>query len=248
MHALPWLDRHSAPLLLILVLSACGGGGGGGAGGGSGGGAPTPKSPNLASVPGPAAIHNILTAGADASLSATDSTGNTYLLHVVRTPGTGLATFNSQAGASSTDQIVTITTNGVRTGSATSTSYYVASPFLPLGSQSSAGTNYIVVDSYTPPDGVLVVGSSSKALESATRYQDSRKLIPEASENLAYTVAARDSSTVLLCETFTVIAAPGNASGVSNSSEVDCYSVDANGSAALVSATITSASGTQTFK
>lgn len=225
----------------LAVLVGCGGGGGYGGGGGGGG-----YGGNLMSAPGEAALTAYLQANHQGTLTATNS-GDSYTAQLSQVPNAGTTTFNGSAPAYSAVQTVTLSRNGTQVLTSSTTVYFMISPFVPLGQVSSTGTPYAVVTSSSIPT-TLTVGSSS-ALESLTYYHDSTKATLDGNETDTFAVQARNASTLGLCLTTVIsnVTAQGTTDGLADGTEVDCYTVNAAGTAALVSIQLTAGGVMLTF-
>jgi len=72
----------------------------------------------------------------------------------------------------------------------------------------------------------------------------------DAQEAATYSVAANDSSTLLLCFTSVIsnVSPSGAADGMAAGTETDCYAVDASGNASLSSITVTAGATTIKFQ
>jgi hypothetical protein len=164
------------------------------------------------------------------TLTATDSSGNTYTAMVSNTPG-GSMTFNGQI-ADTSMLALTVAENGTVLYTDDVTAYYLTGPYAPLGlSGSSNGVAWTaVVTSYTPLPATLTVGSSGTVLEA--NYEDSSgDVIGGLSET--YTVTADTPSDLLLN-----INASGSLNGTSVT-ETLTYSITAGGALSLAQAQIT---------
>jgi hypothetical protein len=233
--------KRAITVIALMGFSACGGG--------SGSNTPTPM--NLSSAPGETALVTYLqsTAPHQYMLSATDSSGNSYTIQLSSQRNLDPATFNGQAPAYSTVDTLTLDKNGVLAANSISTSYYLLNPYVPLGKTYSTGTPYGLVTSSTPFPTTLNVGSSGP-VDSLTYYHDSTMAVIDANETGTYSVAASNSTTLLMCLKFVVsdVTAQGTADGLVDDTESDCYSVDASGDVALVSITLTVNGETLTFE
>jgi hypothetical protein len=238
-------------LVSIVVLTACGGGGGGEVGNSSSMSAmpsmdPMPMTPmpmpmNMQAAPGEAALVGYLRTPHQRMLSA-ESSGHSYSLDVNSAPSSGTTKFNGSAPAYSTvnDRTVTESHAAAAVASRVTTAYYLMDPYVPLGSASSSGSPYAVVTNYLPFPTILRVGTSGM-VDNLTYYHDSTMSTMDANETVEYAIRANDSATLFLCLSDTVsnVTAHGTADGLANGAETDCYTVDAQGHAALSSITLT---------
>lgn len=216
---------RAALLLTVLVTAGCGGGGSSN---------PAPQ-PNLKSAMAPAQPMDV----SSTTLTATDSSGNTYTVVYSSAPG-GMAMFNGQNASTSTIGL-TISENGAVLATEDSTAYYLTTPYSPLGlSGTTSGTAWTaVINSYTPLPSTLTVGGSG-ALSSATYYDGMMTAIGSLTET--YTVT-EDSPTDL----FLNIDAAGTINGVQET-ETLTYSIASDGTVqALVQAQVTVNGTTLTF-
>jgi hypothetical protein len=221
----PKMRAALLPLLTVLVTAGCGGGGGSN---------PAPQ-PNLKSAMAPAQPMDV----SSTTLTATDSSGNTYTVVYSSAPG-GMAMFNGQNASTSTIGL-TISENGAVLATEDSTAYYLTTPYSPLGlSGTTSGTAWTaVINSYTPLPSTLTVGGSG-ALSSATYYDGMMAAIGSLTET--YTVT-ENSPTAL----FLNIDAAGTINGVQET-ETLTYSVASDGTIqALVQAQVTLNGTTLTF-
>jgi hypothetical protein len=213
-------------LLTTLAIAGCGGGGGGSN--------PAPQQ-NLQSARTPSQPMTI----PSTTLSATDSSGNTYTINYSSTPG-GMAMFNGQSASTSMIGL-TVSENGAVVATEDSTAYYLTSPYSPLGlSGTTSGVAWtaVVTGSSLIPT-MLTVGESG-SLYSFIYRDGMGNTIGSLTET--YTVTA-DSPTAL----FLNIDAAGSINGVQET-ETLTYSVASDGTVqALVQAQITFNGTTLTF-
>jgi hypothetical protein len=195
---------------------------------------------DLSSAPGEAALVGYLQSSHQATLSATDTSGNSFSLQVDSVPNAGTSSFNGSAPAYSTVETITLQKNGQRAASSVSTDYYFLNPYVPLGRTYSTGTPFAVVTSSTPLPATLNVGSSG-SVANATYYHDSMMTIRDADEVSSYSVAANSPISLLMCLDFALsnVTTQGQADGLAAATETDCYRVDAAGSATLASIALT---------
>jgi len=239
------MRRYEVMTAIGLATAALSGCGGGGYGGGSGGGGYM----NLSSAPGEAALAAYVQANHSATLHATDSAGNGWTLQYATTASANTTTFNGTVNAHSTVDTVTLDKNGAQVGTNTSTSYFLLNPYVPLGKVSSGGTPYGVVASSSPLPTTITVGGSG-AFDTLTYYHDSTQAVMDADETSTYSVAANNSTTLLVCFNTVIsgVTAQGTADGLAAGTEMDCYTVDASGNAVLFSITVTASGVTLKFQ
>jgi hypothetical protein len=213
--------------LSAAVLTTCGAAGGGG------------SPANLSSAPGQSALSAYVQASHRTTLWAKDGARNSYTLEISSVPKTRATAFNGVAPAYSAVLTISITKNGAPLVSSVATNYFLLNPYVPLGQVLGTGTPYAVVTSSIPVPTTFNVGTSGPA-ENLTFYHDSTKTVVDAKAKATYTVAANNSTTVLLCVDTVVsnVTAQGTADGLANAAETDCYSVTASGHARLVSVTL----------
>jgi hypothetical protein len=212
---------------LLASLVACGGGGSSG---------------------GPSAQQNLQSARAPAqpwtipstTLTATDSSGNTWTVTFSQIPNAGTVTFNGQTAFTS-NQSLTVLENGVTVGTEVTTAYYLENPFVALGlSGSTNGQAWIyVLNSTDPLPDSLTVGASGPV--GSGTYYDANTMAMLGSLTTTYAVSENDSTTLLLNE-YGSGSINGNAE-----SETITYTVDASGNIAPSSVQITVSGQTLTF-
>jgi hypothetical protein len=218
--------KHAGRLVACLALASAsmtGGCGGGGSDYSSSNPQPTQ---NLQTATPPAQPWTI----PSTTLTATDSSGNTYSVTASNTPG-GSMTFNGQIADSSV-LALSVSENGTAVSTDDTTAYYLTDPYSPLGF--SGTTNGVawtaIVTSYTPFPATLTVGSSGSLM--SANYEDSMgNVIGGLTET--YTVTA-DTPTDLLLN----IDASGSVNGTSVS-ETLTYSITSSGALSLAQAQIT---------
>ena len=219
---------RAAHLCLITAISIAGCGGGGG------GSNPVPQQ-NLQSARAPSEPMAV----SSTTLTATDSSGNSWSATYSSTPG-GMAMFNGQ-NANTSAIALTISENGTVVATEDSTAYYLANPYSPLGlSGTTSGTAWTAtITGYTPLPSTLTVGASGP-LESVTYTDGMGANIGSLTET--YTVTA-DSPNDL----FLNVDAAGSINGVQET-ETLTYAVAQDGTVqALVQAQITVNGTTLTF-
>ena len=198
-----------------LLVAACGGGRGDG--GGVGG-------PPLTSAPGDAAVSQYLQAAHQATLTGTDTSGNSYTLQLSTTPSAGASTFNGYAGAHSRVVSSTISVNGVPRAPDVQTYHFLVDPYEPL----DTGGSSEVVDSFVPLPTTVEVGTLETNIVSFSIQPNS----PGGGAGADYfTVGANDSRSVLLCLGY----AYSEDMGLLSVAQSDCYGVDALGDMQLIS-------------
>ena len=211
-------------LITVLAMAGCGGGGSN----------PAPQQ-NLQSARTPTQPMTI----PSTTLSATDSSGNSYTINYSSTPG-GMAMFNGQS-ASTSMIALTVSENGAVVATEDSTAYYLTNPYSPLGlsgtTSGAAWTAAITGSSLVPT--MLTVGESG-SLYSFIYRDGMGNTIGSLTET--YTVTA-DSPTAI----FLNVDAAGSINGVQET-ETLTYSVASDGTVqALVQARITFNGTTLTF-
>lgn len=234
---------------VLAILSGCGGSScpPGPKGCGDIGGFNVPQ--NLSSAPGEAALVAYLQASHQTTLSATDTSGNSYSLQISTIPNAGTTTFDGSAPAYSTMVTLTLDKNGVLAANNVSTDYYLLNPYVPLGTVGGSGTPYAVVTSSTPFPTTLNVGTSG-AIDNLTYYHDSTKATLDADAVGTYSVRADDPVFLLMCLNFVIsdVTAQGTTDSLAASTETDCYIVDASGNTSLLSIALTVDGETLNFK
>ena len=215
------------PVMSLLVLAGCGGGGGGS-------NSPMPQQ-NLQSARAPSQPMEI----ASTTLTATDSSGNTWTATYSSTAG-GMAMFNGQ-NATTSAIALTVLENGAVVATEDSTAYYLTNPYSPLGlSGTTSGVAWTaVINSYMPLPSTLAVGGSGPLL-SASYYNGMMTNIGSLTET--YTVTANSPTSLFLN-----INGAGTINGVQET-ETLTYSIASDGTLqALVQAQITVNGTTITF-
>jgi hypothetical protein len=220
---------------VLAIITACGGGGGS-------------SPPNLSSAPGEPAVAAYLQTGHQYNLNATDGGGNTYNIQLSSVPNSGTTTFNGQT-ANSTVSTVTFSSNGVFQTNDISTGYYKLNPYTPLGETDSTGTPYEVVTGFSPIPPTLTVGTNG-AVTSGIYYHDSTQAVIDANTTETFSVKANNSKTLIVCLNFVIsnVTAQGSADGLVNSTESDCYTIDAAGNVNLATIAITVNGTTLNFR
>jgi hypothetical protein len=192
-------------IALTSVTTACSGGGGGGGSGssansgdnssGSGSGNPQPTE-NLASISTPPQPWTIPAT----TLSASDSSGNTYSLSISNVNPGGTVTYQGQVA----DTVVLglgLSENGAVLQTESTTLFYATNPFDPLGLSGSLelpGSTVpytAAITSFTPFPATLTVGSSGPVL-TATYKDTSGTVIGTLTET--YTVTADSPSALFV--------------------------------------------------
>lgn len=196
---------------------------------------------NLASAPGEAALNAYLQTKHSTSLTGfTGSGGVYYTLQLVSDPGQGTTTFHGTAAAHTMAGTLTILGRGLPIASSASTSYFLLNPYVPLGLTASSGTSYGLVTSSFPLPTTLHVGDSGP-IDNLT-YHDvvGRLIVDVANVAVTYSVSANNSTSLLMClNTVTSnVTSQGTSDGLADGTETDCYTVDASGTAILVSITV----------
>jgi hypothetical protein len=215
----------SLSVMSLLMIAGCGGGGSS---------SPTPQQ-NLQSARAPSQPMAI----ASTTLTATDSSGNTWTATYSSTAG-GMAMFNGQ-NASTSMIALTVSENGAVVATEDSTAYYLMNPYSPLGlSGTTSGVAWTaVVTSYTPLPSTLTVGASGP-LGSFTYYNGMMTSIGSLTET--YTVTAASATTLYLN-----VDAAGTINGTQET-ETLTYSIASDGTLqALVQAVVTVNGTTLTF-
>jgi hypothetical protein len=214
-----------------VFLGSCGGGG-------YGSSMMPPPPMDLSSAPGETALVSYLQTSHQYMLNEQPS--GMYTLQFSSVPNAGTTMFNGMGPAYSVVETVTVDSNGMPVGGGTTTLYFLANPYVPLGAASTAGTPYGVVSATTPVPAMLNVGASGP-VDTETLYHDASMTTMDATVTVTYTVTANDSTTLLFCldSSTSDVTAQGMADGLQAASESDCYTVDAAGNAALDSITVT---------
>jgi len=228
--------KPAITIVVLMGLSACGGGSVGVVGGSG--------TPALSAAPGEAAVVNYLQGTHQYTLNATDSSGNSYIIQLSSHPNAATSTFNGEAPAYSTVDTLILQKNGASVANSISTSYYLLNPYVPLGKTFTTGTPYGLVTSSTPIPTTLNVGNTG-SVDSLTYYHDSTKAFIDANETATYSVDANNSATLLMCLSFVLsdVTVVGTGDGLAPNTETDCYTVDASGTANLVSIALAPVNG-----
>jgi hypothetical protein len=215
-------------LSITLVMAACGGGGGGSSG--------SMSQQKLQSAQAPQQPWSVPAT----TLTATDSSGNTWTATYSQTPNAGTANFDGQTAFTSNVSL-TILENGMTVATEVSTAYYLENPFVALGlSGSTNGQSWVFIYNGTDPlPATLTVGDSGPV--GSGTYYDANTMAVLGSLTTTYSVAANDSVSLLLNEY-----ASGSINGNAES-ETITYTVGASGSVSLSSVQITVGGETLTF-
>jgi hypothetical protein len=221
------------------ALTACGGGGG------SSAPAPAAAPTNLSSAPGAAALNAYFQAPQSVTLNATNG-GNSFSALLQFAPNAGTAMFEGVNVQDAADQ-VTLSENGTMLGVQVQTDYYTLNPYQDVGSVSSSGTQYTVVQSFGPIPATISVGQSGP-FETATIYHDSTKVVVDGTQTTNYSVSAISPSALSLCLNNTITANAGNPDGLTDGSQTTCFRVDASGNATLYKVTVSVSGLTLTFQ
>ena len=196
-------------IALAPLMTACSGGGGGGGGSStgssdnsSGSSGNPPPTQNLASISTPPQPWTFPAT----TLTAQDSSGNTYSLSISNKVPSGSVTYDGQTAYTAVLG-VGVSENGAVLSTQDATLFYAINPYTPLGFAGSVdGVAYnAAITGFTPFPSTLKVGSSGPVL-SATYTDPSGTTIGSLSET--YTVTA-DSATAL----FVNIDASGTVNG-----------------------------------
>jgi hypothetical protein len=215
-------------ILALISLSACGDGGGGG----------TSTPSNLSSAPGEAALLAYVQSSQSATLTATND-GNTFTLDVGFAPGNGTTTFEGHGPAYSSVETLTLKENGTLLTTNVSTGYFLENPYTPLGKVYGTGSPFALVSNFTPFPTTLTIGATGP-VDDITLYHDDTMAVVDGNGTETYTVQANNPTTLLFCinSVTSNVTAQGTADGLADDTEIDCYTVDAAGTATLVSITL----------
>jgi hypothetical protein len=217
-------------LAAAAFLAACGGGGGGG-----GGPVAAPVTFNL-----DAAVANALVTGfATGTLTATDTSGNTYTASETVQPaadGTFEGTILKQS-----KNTVTATKNGAFAGNATSNGFFSVNPLTIKGSTHSDGT-YAVASQQTALPTAATVGQTG-AFYNSTNYASSSKTSVVSTAVATWSLEADTANTAFAC-----INTSTSFSNGSRSAEADCYKINAAGQIIGGKVTLTINGVTLSFK
>jgi hypothetical protein len=224
-----------AALGAMTLVAACGGGGG----------YSSPPPPNLMSAPGAAALNAYFQANHSTMLNTTYN-GSTYTVRQDLVLNSGTTTFENMTVNSETDT-ATLSKDGVVVSQAVETDYFTVNPFALAGSVASNGTEYEVVQSFTPLPTTITVGQSG-TLANSTVYHDNTKTVTDATVAATWSVQADAPTSVELCLTAVTSAVSGNPDGVGNATQVSCYHVTSSGSATLFKVTVMVNGVTLTFQ
>jgi len=201
------------------------------------------------SAPGEAAVSSYLQVSKQSTLTASDAAGNSYVLQLSTVPNAGTTTFNGHSGVLSSADRLSVTRNGVLTVNNIYTSYYTLNPYTAFGTVYAEGAPYVAASNSVALPTTITIGDSGP-LDDLTFYHDSSMTAVEATAAQTYVVSANNATTLLLCiNTVTSgVKAAGTADGLTDGTESDCYTVDAAGTATLVSVTLSVLGEVLTFK
>ena len=235
-------------LFAAAVLAGCGGGGDSSSGGAGVASSSSSAPANLSSAPGAAALTAYVQVSHQSTLTARDTAGNSDTLQLNSAPVGGTTSFNGLASVNSSIGTLTLKQNGVLLTNSITTSFFLISPFTPLGSVSSTGIPYGIVSSPVPLPATLTVGGSGP-YGTTTYYHNSTKSIVDATATSTYSVSSNNATTLLVClNTVTSgVTSQGSLDGLAAGTESDCYTNNASGTLTLLSITITVSGTTLTF-
>lgn len=168
------------------------------------------------------------------SITATDSSNNTYTLNYSTTPG-GASTFQGGAASTATTSSL-LKKNGVLISSSSGTDYFQLSPFKPLG-HVDATTNYAtVVTSWTQLPATATVGQSG-AFSTDTEYTSVGAIGTKGSvvdtATTTWSLEADTASTAWFCLNQTVV----YTASTPTLTESECYKLDTSGNVLAVKIT-----------
>jgi hypothetical protein len=235
------IGEIASVVAMAIALFACGGGGGGG------GSSSPPAPPNLTSAPGAAAMDAYFQGAHSVTLSASYG-GSLYTVTDTTTPNTQpLAVFNMSPSPNSSETL-TISKNGTAISTTTSTLVYMTSPmFVIIGSVGTVPGSYEFINQYQSIQPTIAVGQNLP-LMSGFIYHDLAGTTVDATVAVNSTVESDSPTTVAFCTDAVVTAVANNPDNVANSSQTNCYRIDANGKTTLFKVIVVVAGVTLTFQ
>jgi hypothetical protein len=216
--------------LLLAGLSGCGGGGGGGS-------APPATSPTT-QFPLAGAISAFSQAAHNYTVSATNAS-DTYTLQINYTPGVA-TTFEGQS-ASTMALAGTFSKNGAVLTTVSQTSYFVTSPYKPLGSLDLGNGHYTVAANQQNLPANTTVGTSGQ-FDTDTTYTNNTKTVVYSNATQTWSLAADTATTAWAC-----VNAIETVVGSTPISSADCYKIDTTGNVLAYKANVTFSGTTLSF-
>ena len=219
-------------LFFVALLSACGGGGGGSA-------APSGPVTSTLSFPAQSAFNASVASGLTKSFVISGTCNGSAT--VTRAAAVGGATFEGVSGSLSVvNTITTSFSNCTPASSASTTTAYYDTSYVPLGNN-TVGGNYGVY--LTPPviPTSVTVGATG-VFGTITNYTNSTKTVAAGRQDVSYVVEADTASTAII----NIISRVYNASNVLTATEQDRYRIGATGPLTFVSIDAQAANGSTT--
>jgi len=218
-------------LCITVLLSACGGGGGGTA-------ATGPVTSTL-SFPLKSAYSALVASGFTKSFTVSGTCSGTA--NLTEAAATGGATFEGVSGQLSAARTITINlTNCTPASTATTSTSYYDTNYVPLGSNTVGGNYGVYLTPPTIPTSVMV--GDTGTVGTRTNYTNSTKSVLAGQGVDSYVVEPDTASTAIV----NLISKTYNASSVLTGTEQDRYRIAATGAATLISIDIQYANGSTT--
>jgi len=194
-----------------------------------------------ATVPVQAAIQGFYQSLSVADFTATGplpakpkATADTYTLHFSTAPNPGLTVFREQTQAHSAVQTAQVTKNGAPLATLTTTAYFLADPFVPLGRVAANGVPYAaIINQYELPTAAAV--GTSGPFFNMTWYHDTDMSAVDGFMTGSYSVTTGEGGLARVClKVDTARVTPqGVTDGVVEGTQVHCFRIAGNGKATL---------------
>ena len=223
--------------IAALLLSACGGGGGGS----------SPPPANLASAPGLAAMSAYYQGTHSVTLSASYG-GSTYTAHDTLTPNAQTAFIFGFGPYPNSTEVLTILKDGNPFSSATTTQFYYVTPvFSFAGALGNVPGSYVYPNQSQGIHTTINVGDSGP-LFTGTLYHDQTTMTADATETISYSVLPDSPTALDFCTIAVITPTAPNPDMLTNTSQTNCYRIDATGNVTFFKATVVIGGLTLTFQ
>jgi hypothetical protein len=194
-------------------------------------------------VPALSAIQGFYQSSSQADFSATGplptkpkATADTYALHVSTQPNAGVTPYREQPQAHSAVQTLQLIKNGAPLSTVTTTAYFLADPFVPLGRVAASGVPYAtIINQYELP--AAAAPGASGPFFKMTWYHDTDMSAVDGFMTGSYSVTVGEDGAPRVCvKVETARVTPqGVTDGVIEGTEVSCFRIGAAGKATLES-------------
>lgn len=196
-----------------------------------------------ATVPVQAAIQGYFQASSQVDFTATGplptkpkAAADIYTLHVSTTPNAGLTVFREQTQAHSAVQTVQVTKNGAPLATTSTTVFFLADPFVPLGRVAASGVPYAtIINQYELPP--AADPGASGPFFNMTWYHDTDMSAVDGFMTGSYSVTTGEGGLARVCvKVDTARVTPqGSTDGVVEGTQVNCFRISGAGKATLES-------------